>query len=446
MKQQSNLDRPEIKRFIENSILAGETNCSIVRLVKDEFSIYTSEAGIRRFRLRHGVNPGAVLKESTKIDGDSAEGTFAPTTKRPVLDDPDTMLRQRGLNPDEWAITHVTANEYQGPNSADAVAAGGDNKITYYQTKFTAAKTQPTILMPARSDGWKRPSFGGSWGISNKLGTEPELVVICGDQQAPYVDENLHLLFCKWLSQHRPSRGVLLGDTVDLPTMSKHKPDPESDANVNECTQSGYNTLRGYVDASVRTDWVVMPGNHCVRINDYLAMRAPEAATIRRATMEGGRREEPVLSLKHLMRLDELGIEWIDPKGPYTQAQYNVNDKLAIRHGWLAKNGGGNTAYASLNSLGYSLGVGHTHRQSIVHKTIHDINGHIGTITAFETGCMCVVEKTEINGKMWPNYTGSPPDWHQGFATASIWPDGFFRIDLATYVNKTLLWRDERYS
>ena len=37
------------------------------------------------------------------------------------------------------------------------------------------------------------------------------------------------------------------------------------------------------------------------------------------------------------------------------------------------------------------------------------------------------------------------PDWQQGFATATIYPDGTFKLDLATYVNNTLYWRDQRY-
>jgi hypothetical protein len=37
------------------------------------------------------------------------------------------------------------------------------------------------------------------------------------------------------------------------------------------------------------------------------------------------------------------------------------------------------------------------------------------------------------------------PDWQNGFATAQVWDDGRFKLDLATYVSDALFWRDQRY-
>jgi hypothetical protein len=45
---------------------------------------------------------------------------------------------------------------------------------------------------------------------------------------------------------------------------------------------------------------------------------------------------------------------------------------------------------------------------------------------------------------VWPGYTDEP-DWQQGFITAEIWSDGFFKLDTATYVNGVLMWRGQRY-
>jgi hypothetical protein len=63
---------------------------------------------------------------------------------------------------------------------------------------------------------------------------------------------------------------------------------------------------------------------------------------------------------------------------------------------------------ASLDHLGYSIIVGHTHRQSVVQKTGHDIDGNIFTLAGVEAGCMCVVKRTEKDGRFWPNYGVSP--------------------------------------
>jgi hypothetical protein len=155
------------------------------------------------------------------------------------------------------------------------------------------------------------------------------------------------------------------------------------------------------------------------------------------------------LGLPFLLRLDELDIEYVEPEGSYDLAQINLSHKLAVRHGWIARQGSGVSALATLEHLGYSVIVGHTHRQSIVYKTTHDIDGAITTLTAAEAGCMCRVNQTPVKGRKWPNFT-SLPDWTQGFTTVRLHNDGTFRIDNATYVTNKgkgiLLWNDQQYS
>jgi hypothetical protein len=40
---------------------------------------------------------------------------------------------------------------------------------------------------------------------------------------------------------------------------------------------------------------------------------------------------------------------------------------------------------------------------------------------------------------------GGNANWQQGFATARIWPDGFFSADLAKFVGGSLVWANQRY-
>jgi hypothetical protein len=145
------------------------------------------------------------------------------------------------------------------------------------------------------------------------------------------------------------------------------------------------------------------------------------------------------------MRLDELGINVIDCNGSYEHGQVNLSNKLAVRHGWIARQGSGTSALATLEHLRYSVIVGHTHRQSIVYKTTFDIEGNLTTLVAAEAGCMCRVEQNVgPDRRRFPSYAPSP-DWQQGFVTADIWPDGKFVLTPAVYVNKVLLYGDQRY-
>ena len=81
--------------------------------------------------------------------------------------------------------------------------------------------------------------------------------------------------------------------------------------------------------------------------------------------------------------------------------------------------------------------IGHTHRQSVVFHTAHDIDGEPSVLLGCEAGTMA-----RIRGGL--GYTPNP-DWQQGFATAHLHEDGLFALDLAVFVNGSLLWAGQRY-
>lgn len=412
-----------------------------------------TEASIRRFRKRHGVNPDGISAAYTRVNDNTAEAATesipidGETDPKIILTDPDTMLRQRGLDPEDWVITHMTPNMYEGPNSKAGRAGGGPAKLTYYQTKFTCQRVRPPELqiMAPRTDGWVRPSVN----LVKHLEGRSQLVVVVGDQQAPFYDKGLHAAFCGWLSNVRPVRGINLGDSVDFPDIRPgHRLDPDNTAAVNECLQSGYDMSRGYVDSSADTYWEMLYGNHCKRLSN-IVLDVPKVhglIGIKRPDTPESPGEE-LLTLEHAMRMDELGIHIVKSHGPYELGQIRLTDNVAVRHGWIARKGSGSSALATLEQLGYSILVGHTHRQSVVHHTKHEMSGALRTITGVEIGCMCRVAQIpdEEDGRIWPSYT-VVPDWQQGFATVDIWPDGFFNIDTAKYVNNTLVWRGQRYA
>lgn len=432
------LDEEPVCSYVKQLILAGETNASIARMVAERHDFPTTESSIRRFRVRHELNPEAFKAGETFIDGDEGYIDTGPTTEG-ILQDPDVMIRQRGLDPEEWRIADgMRVNQYEGPASADSP----DSKITYYQTRFNIERIKPeNQVLPARTDGWKAP-FKASV-PSDKV----KLVVIVGDQQAPFQDPGLHTAFLSWLEFNRPHKGVSLGDSVDFADIRPgHRYYPEMNATVNIGLQSGYDMFRGYVNASPDTWWQKLMGNHDERIyNIFLdspKMRPIHGLKRPDAPDSPGER---VHALSHLMRLDELDIEVVETGGHYEHGQINLSKYLAVRHGWLARSGSGSTALATLETLRYSVVVGHTHRQSIVYKTTGNIDGEVNTLTAAEAGCMCRIDQVpDDQDRIWPGYTVSP-DWQQGFMTATIWPDGKFHLDPAIYVDGVLLYRDQRY-
>ena len=154
---------------------------------------------------------------------------------------------------------------------------------------------------------------------------------------------------------------------------------------------------------------------------------------------------EPVHGLPHLLRLDELGVNFVEPEGTYENAQVELSQKLAVRHGWIVRQGSGVSALKTLERTGYSIITGHTHRQSIVHHTIYEIDRTPRVLLAAEAGCMCRIDsQADEEGRRFPAYDVLA-DWQPGFCTATIYPDGKFKVDLGTWVNGVLLWQGQRY-
>lgn len=358
-----------------------------------------------------------------KRDGDSATLVSKPSR---VLHTPEEAMAERGLDPEEWEVKSMKVNEWDAMTSDKA---HGDNRIvTMRQLTLMLARRVPLkILFPAVESQYVAPR-------NFRPPNGSKLVVLVGDQQAPYHDSGLHELFRQWLARNRPHEGVLIGDTVDFPDISRHKDNPEWHVKAQECVNSGYLVLRDYVRASEGTRWRKLLGNHDERIRNEQLNRAERLYGIHPADIPG---EEPeiVNEIERLLRLKSLGVDLVEPRGNYTHAQIKLSERLIVRHGWLT---GRNSAAASLKQLSCSIVVGHTHKQAVHHRTVHDADKHNDVLTGIETGCMCRLE----DGLGY----AVDPDWVNGFATATVWQDGRFHIDLAKYVDGVLYWRKQRFA
>ena len=352
-------------------------------------------------------------------DGQSDRKYLYSTEPQEWTEDLKEFVKRRGLDPEDWVILRTRLNEW------------GSEEGPMTQIRVDLAPKALEALMPARTEGWKPPT---------KLPALPkrdgELVVFFGDQHCPHQDVELHAAACQWLRTNKPNRGILVGDMLDFDSISRHRYNPEWSRSMQECIDVSYGVLRDYVQASPATKWQLLSGNHEARLRNAVIDSLLNMYGLRRAKVDDEQIGESVLSISHLLRLDELGIEWVNPNGEYEHAQIRVSEKLAARHGWIATQKSGTTALKTLEHLGHSVIVGHSHRMSEVFLTKHDIDGNSETLTGVECGTMARI-------KDGLGYSVAP-DWQAGFATATIYADGKFNIDLAKWTNGNLMWRDQR--
>lgn len=366
---------------------------------------------------RHaGAQP---FKPGVTIRGDWALFVTEPTPYQ--LGDIDGLLRDRGLDPEEWLVERVTVNEWDAYAGRD----DADNEPRVVKLRQLKAhlkrKVRVDWLFPAVDvEKRHRPKK------SNRRAADT-LAVVLGDQQAPYHDEDLHRAFLRWLADVQPQLGALTGDTIDLPTISRHADRPHWNAAPQECINAGFRLLSDYVDASPSTSWRKLRGNHDWRLESELLTRAERMFGLTPADIPG-EEQIPGYSIRRFLHLDRLGVELVGREGDkWELAEIELAPGVVVRHRPPNEK--------KLTRLHRTVIAGDTHRQSIKRVTVwHGATPHI--ITLVETGCMC---RTDGLG------FADHPDWQPGFATVALGRDGSVGFDLAAWDDGVLTWRGERW-
>lgn len=371
---------------------------------------------VTRERLRDYVNKDPELKAlrwepnrggtRTIVKPDDVEITGS----KPA--DHEKALREQGLDPDEWHCVLLKSWEtYHGDKRWTSV----------YRRKLALAIVSPARHVPPIIPTRRR-----------KQNVKPDLIVVEGDHQAPFHDEGLDILATEFVRDLQPAEHVFLGDTIDLPTISRH-PDHAATmkADVQVCINAGYDLLRRRAEAAPNSRRRKLKGNHDYRIEQELLSRDERMAYIKPAG-----EDEPALSLRRLLQLDALGIEMVEDIRGWEHAEVELipgGNGLVVRHGLVT---GARTAPRTLAKLGRSAIVGHGHQKESAYRLTYPKKR---LQQGFVAGTMC-----RIDGPG-QHFTVNP-DWHQGFVTVMRWPDGQFLIEHAVYQNGSLFWRDRRWN
>lgn len=358
--------------------------------------------------------PPATLRSHLVAQGlPTARGQKVPGSQTFTLDNlpegadwtPEKLLELVGLDPHKWVIRTVK------------VRGGHWGRPDDPSSQVRLELTVDPVAMP-----FEFPD-PGSWKPlpkpKKRKAGKVETVVVLSDQHAPFHSKPMHELTCRYLAEEKPDRIICAGDLLDFPDISRHRtiPGDKYDASVNECLQAGYDLLRDYREAAPDAQMQMIPGNHDIRLATKIIDQADKVWNIRAANDD-----VPALSLRRLLHLDHLHIDFID-ETDWTRAKVKINRRLTVRHGHTTKK---NPGPQLLASLGGSTIQGHSHRTSALYNTMHSEEGPEFRVAA-ETGCMCQIDETGLG------YT-TEPDWQNAFLKVVAFEDDDFLISTCIFL------------
>jgi hypothetical protein len=375
--------------------------------------------GVDRRRLSEYVNSDAELKalrwspairaaDSVHLEGDDAD----ITVEAEKLGDFEALVRDKGLDPDEWFVTGLKVWE------------------TYHGKKRTTVLLRRRIALTILSPARHVPRLVRPVPVKTPA-DKPELIVVEGDHQAPYHDPGLDACATEFVREMQPAEHVFLGDTADFPTISRHPDHPAAAATPQECVDAAYHLLRRRAEAAPNAKRYKLKGNHDWRIEGEHLARAERLHGLHPAG-----ESDAAFSLRRLLQLDKLGIELVEDKRGWEHAEVVLvpgGNGLVVRHGFVT---GAGTSLKTLAKLGRSVIVGHGHQKESDWRLVYPKKRLQWGVVA---GTM------SRNDEVFPHFAINP-NWHQGFVTVVRWPDGSFVIEHAVYHHGTLYWRDRKWT
>lgn len=250
----------------------------------------------------------------------------------------------------------------------------------------------------------------------------------------PFHDEKAMAVATRIVRDADPDLIVLLGDVLDLAEFSRFEQEPSFAMTTQASLDRTHLWLAELRANAPRARIVYIEGNHDRRLRKAIVANAKAAFGLRQAASTPA--TWPVMSIPHLLRLDELDVEYVEA---YPAGTFWINDNLACVHGERLK------VSQVVDEERHSVIQGHVHRIALQHKT-RRVRGGAKSMLAATPGCLCRIDgavpstkgSTDSFGK--PIYR--PEDWQQGIGVVTYEEgDGRFHLEIVPIHDGTAVWR-----
>lgn len=276
--------------------------------------------------------------------------------------------------------------------------------------------------------GPPRPSRDTSWRTAVIL-PDPQIGYRAFDGGLdPFHDERAMDLALQVLAVLQHDCGVdkviNLGDFLDLPAQGKYEQEPAFAFTTQHAIDRGGRFLAQQRAAAPESHLVLLEGNHDRRMQRFITTNAMSAMGLRRARVRDETETLPVMSLPYLMRMDDIGVEYIDA---YPAGVHWINGRFRAVHGdKVRSNGSTASAFANENPH-FSTVFGHIHRVEQQMKRVPRPGG--GSLVSYHVspGCLCRIDGAVPSVKGSIGIDGRPAvaheNWQQGMAVVTYRDD-----------------------
>lgn len=268
------------------------------------------------------------------------------------------------------------------------------------------------------------------------------------DELVPFHDERAMDIALQLIKELQPDLIINGGDTLDMAEWSmKFACTPEAMFVTQPAIDRAYRFLCQQKAAAPNAEIRLLEGNHDRRLTSFVSANAKAALRLRQAAQPKG---WPVLSVPFLLRLEELGVKYIEG---YPACWTPINENLIAIHGHKVKSGG-STAQAMIDDERISVLFGHIHRHESTMKTRRVIHSDslarrtnlvqsFGTLAHIDGRVPSTRGATDLMGRHIP----SAENWQNGLGVISYIPgDGPFDVE-RVYINDGLaIWRGNVYA
>jgi hypothetical protein len=268
----------------------------------------------------------------------------------------------------------------------------------------------------------------------------------------PFQDETAIDVALQITQAAKPDQVVTLGDSCDFPEWSnKFLVSPE----MVLTTQPTIDRLHRFIGEQISAapdhcTFALLEGNHDQRLPNAITRNAMAALRLRRANVPD---DWPVMSMPHLLRLDDFGTTSLgQPRATYVAGYPAGRLKLADGGDHItplfAIHGERLTVSAVAKNERQSFVQGHIHRIQDHYETF-DVDGVPMIVNAWSTGCLCRIDGAvpSVRGATDPRgrFVHRIEAWQQGCAVITVHPDGAWSKELVHINRGRAIWRGNEY-